>query len=91
MKKCPECRSSNIQEFDINNALCSWVERESFNKAIFYANGFHIDASVLYLPLALSYYYEEELVNFDGDFKQIISYLKNKSKDRDFEIVPNIY
>ena len=68
MKNCPECGSSNIQEFDINNALCSWVENESHGNAIFGGKGFHADTGVLYLPLALRSYFEKELVNFDGDW-----------------------
>lgn len=90
-QRCLGCNDSDIKKLDIRKACCSWTENEVNCKAIFGREGYYKGTGIRCLPIAWHSYLEKELVNFDGTFKGIISYLTNASRDSDFKLAPDLY
>lgn len=86
--ECPACRATNIQKLDIEGACCNWVDNPASCKAIFSGNAYYKDSGFHTVPIAWYRYFEKELVNFDGNFKSIVSYLG--SKESDSRLVPDL-
>lgn len=90
--KCLRCHDTGIKKIDIMKACCSWVDDEVNCKAIFGREGYYRDSKILQcIPIAWHSYLEKEIINFDGTFKAIISYLINANSDRDFGLKPDLY
>ena len=90
-QRCPGCNDSDIKKLDIRKACCSWVENKVNCKAVFGREGYYKDTGIRCVPIAWHSYLEKELVNFDGTFKGIISYLTNISQDNNFKLAPDLY
>jgi hypothetical protein len=78
---------------DIKKVACSWVESVFGCKAIFGQNGYFKDGNPNWGPsIAWDSVFEKEMVNYDADFKRIISFLKNKVVlDHSFKLAPDVY
>jgi len=90
-RRCPVCNDPDIKKIDIQQACCSWVTSEIHCRAIFGREGYYKRTQTKCTPINWRIHFEKELINFDGNFKTIISSLANQSRDPNFVIVPELY
>jgi hypothetical protein len=91
-QECPRCKNRDIDKLDMRKVACSWVSSTVSYKALFGQKGYFKDGNPdLGPPAAWDSVFEREMVNYDADFKRIISFLKNKMLlDHSFRLTPDV-